>query len=158
MATAEQQAKSKAKPKGESKDKPESAEPPARPVDEIVSDIDQTRDRLVSNLEQLKAETTPDALKGKAEAKVRSVMQHEDGSVRMERVAMIAGAVVALLLVRKGLKARARKKELRALAQVVWVPVPRASVNPEIADLARNAKELAPLTSEYEPQLAVAGA
>ena len=158
MATAEQQAKSKAKPKGESTEESENAEAPARPVGEIVSDIDKTRERLVSNLEQLKAETSPDALKGKAEQKVRSVMQHEDGSVRMERVAMIAGAVIALVLVRKGFKARARKKELRALAQVVWVPVPRASVNPEIAGLARNAKELAPLTGEYEPQLALASA
>lgn len=147
MATAGQ----KAKPKDEQKK-------PPRAVGEIQSDIAQTRARLTGNLEQLKAETTPKALGEKAQNKAKSVVLNDDGSVRTERVAAIAGVVLGLLLLRKGIKSRARKRELRQLAEVVWVPVPRRAVNPELAMITRNAKELAPLTEEYAPALALASA
>ena len=153
MATAEQQAKPKAKDPA----KDEEQKPP-RPIGEIQQDIASTRDRLVNNLEQLRAETSPKALGEKASTAAKSVVMNEDGSVRVERVAMIAGAVVGLLLIRKGFKARAKRKQLEALAKVVWVPVPREAVNPELANRARNAKELAPLTEDYAPQLALASA
>ncbi len=149
MATAEQQAKTK--------DKDEEHKPP-RPIDEIQQDIASTRERLVTNIEQLKAETSPKALGEKASTTAKSVVLHKDGSVRVERVAMIAGAVVGLLLIRKGFKSRAKRKQLEALAKVVWVPVPREAVNPELAARARNAKELAPLTEDYAPQLALLSA
>ena len=149
MATAEQQAKPKAK---------DEEQKPPRPIGEIQQDIATTRDRLVNNLEQLKAETSPKALGEKASTAAKSVVMNDDGSVRVERVAMIAGAVVGLLLIRKGFKARAKRKQLAELAKVVWVPVPREAVNPELAARARNAKELAPLTEDYAPQLALASA
>jgi hypothetical protein len=153
VATAEQQAKPKAKDSA----KDEEQKPP-RPIGEIQQDIASTRERLVNNLEQLKAETSPKALGEKASTTAKSVVMNEDGSVRVERVAMIAGAVVGLLLIRKGFKTRAKRKQLEALAKVVWVPVPREAVNPELAARARNAKELAPLTEDYAPQLALASA
>jgi len=133
-------------------------QPPARPVGEIQSDIEQTRARLVGNLEQLKAEASPKALSGKAQAKAKSVFLNEDGSVKTERVAAVAGVVVGLLLVRRGVKARSRRKEIARLSQVVWVPVPRSAVNPEVAALARNARELAPLTETYAPALELTSA
>ena len=149
MATAEQQDKDKAK---------DEERTPPRPIGEIQQDIASTRERLVANIEQLKAETTPKALGEKASTTAKSVVLNDDGSVRVERVAMIAGAVVGLLLIRKGFKARAKRKQLEALAKVVWVPVPREAVNPELAARARNAKELAPLTADYAPQLALMSA
>ncbi len=142
MATAQEQAKSKDEEKK-----------PPRPVGEIQQDIASTRGRLVDNLDQLKAETSPKALGDKAATKAKAVVLNDDGSVRMERVVAIGAVVVGLLVIRKGFRTRARKKELRALAEVVWVPVPRRAVNPEIASLTRNAKELAPLTADYVPQL-----
>ena len=147
MATAEQQEK----PKDGEHDAP-------RAVGEIQQDIESTRARLVGNLEQLKQETSPQALKEKASTKAKSVVMKPDGSVRVERVAAIAGVVVGLLLLRRGIQARSRRKELQALSQVVWVPVPRRAVNPELVGVSRNAKELAPLTAEFAPQLELASA
>jgi hypothetical protein len=149
VATAEQQTKAKGK---------DEEKKPPRPIGEIQQDIDSTRERLVANIEQLKAEANPKALGEKATNSAKSVVMNEDGSVRVERVAMIAGAVVGLLLIRRGFKSRARRKQLEALAKVVWVPVPRGAVNPELAARARNAKELAPLTDDYAPQLALLSA
>lgn len=147
MATAQEQAKGK-----------DGEKAPPRPVGEIQQDIESTRERLVGNLEQLKAEANPKALGEKASTKAKSVVMNPDGSVRVERVAMIAGVVVGMLIIRRGFKARAKRKQLEALAQVVWVPVPRKAVSPELAERARNAKELAPLTAEYAPQLELARA
>ena len=129
--------------------------PAPRSMAEIQQDMAQTRERLVSNIEQLKAETSPKALQAKAVAKAKATFLNEDGSVRTERVAAVAGTVVALYLVRRGFKARARRRELRALAEVVWVPVPRQAVNAQIAPLARTAKELAPLTADAAPRIAI---
>jgi ElaB/YqjD/DUF883 family membrane-anchored ribosome-binding protein len=140
------------------KPKDEASQQPARPVGEIQSDIEETRARLMGNIEQLKAEASPKALGGKAQAKVKAVFVNEDGSVKTERVAAVAGVVVGLLLLRRGAKARSRRKELQRLSQVVWVPVPRSAVNPEIAGLARNARELAPLAESYSPALALTSA
>jgi hypothetical protein len=150
VATAQEQAKAKAKDDEEKK--------PPRPVGEIQQDMESTRARLVDNIEQLKAEANPKALGEKASTKAKSVVVNPDGSVRVERVAMIAGVVLGLIIVRRGFRARAKRKQLEALAQVVWVPVPRSAVNSELAQRARNAKELAPLTAEYAPQLELASA
>lgn len=141
---------------GVSSDERKQKEKPApRSMAEIEQDMAETRERLIGNIEQLKAETSPKALQAKAVAKVKQTFLYEDGSVRTERVVAVAGAVVSLYLVRRGFKARARRRELRALAEVVWVPVPRQAVNAQIAPLARNAKELAPLSAEAAPRLAI---
>lgn len=117
-----------------------------RTPEEIQAEIEETRARLVENLDQLKAETTPSALFDKAKIAVTGVfVDHSTGQVRTERVVAVAGGVVALLLVRRGLKARAHRKEIARLKEVVWVPVPRSSVNPEYAGMARTAKELGPV-------------
>lgn len=116
-----------------------------RSPEEIQADIEETRQRLADNLDQLKAETTPQALLDKAKRGVSGVfIDHATGELRKERVAAVVGGVVALILVRKGVKARARRRELARLKEVVWVPVPRSSVNPVYASMSRTAVELAP--------------
>lgn len=137
-------------------DKGEAKTPP-RSVEEIQRDLDRTRQRLVSNIATLKEETQPKALANKAGDKVQSVFRNPDGSVRTERVAAVAGVVVGLFLLSRGVKSHKKKKELQALAQVVWVPVPRRAVSAELIGVSRNAKELAPLVDEYQPALTVAG-
>jgi hypothetical protein len=120
--------------------------PPARSTAEIQSEIEETRQRLADNLSQLKAETTPKALFDKAKDSVTGVfVDHGTGEIRVERVAAVVAGVVGLIIIRKGFKARARKRELRRLAEVVWVPVPKSSVSSEFAPVARTAAELAPV-------------
>ena len=130
---------------------------PPRSTDEIQRDITDTRDRLVGTLDTLKEETRPQALAGRVQNSVKGVFMTEDGDVRVERVAAVVGVVVGLVLLRRGMKARARKRELRRLAEVVWVPVPRTAVSKEMASNARNAAELAPAAIDLEPRVAVVG-
>lgn len=116
-----------------------------RSAEELQAEIEETRERLAANLEQLKAETKPKVLLDKAKAGVTGVfVDHETGELRRERVAAVVGGVVALIVLRRGLKARAHRKELERLSMVVWVPVPKSSVNPEYAAMARSARELGP--------------
>lgn len=121
----------------------ESSKP--RSQEDIQAEIEETRQRLAENLEQLKAETKPSALMDKAKASVTGVFVDQGtGELRRERVAAVVGGVVALLLIRKGLKSRSHRKEIKRLSEVVWVPVPRSSINPEYAMVARSARELGP--------------
>ncbi len=116
-----------------------------RSIEDVQAEIDETRQRLTENLSQLKEETTPQALKAKARAAITGLfVDSQTGEVRRERVIAVASVAVGLILVRRGLKSRARKRELRRLAEVVWVPVPRTSVNPELVPVARSAAEINP--------------
>lgn len=123
----------------------ESQSKQTRSAEEIQADMEETRQRLADNLAQLKSETTPQALAQRAGNAAKGlVFDHETGEWRRERIIAIGGVVVGLLLVRRGLKRRAHRKHLQRLSEVVWVPVPRASVNPEYAYLARSATEVSP--------------
>ena len=117
----------------------------SRSTDDIMADIDDTRDRLVANLTQLREETQPKALAQRAKAAVIGVfVDQKTGELRTERVAIVAGSVVGLVVLRKGIRARAQKRQIKRLSEVVWVPVPKSSVSPEMAPLARSAIELGP--------------
>jgi len=119
--------------------------PERRSVEDIQADLEQTRQRLAANIAQLKEEIKPEALKAKAKAAVMSVaVDPQTGQVRVERVAMAAGVVVGLIVITKGLRSRAHKRHMRRLGEVVWVPVPRGSVRPELIPVSRDAAELAP--------------
>ena len=134
----------------------ESQNKTTRSTAEIQSEMDETRTRLTENITKLKAETSPEALKanakaeaqvliGKLKAKAIEVFVDPDtGEVRRERVAGVAAGVVGLIVIRQSLKAMARRRQLDYLRTVVWVPVPRAAVSPEVAGGARVAAELAP--------------
>lgn len=117
----------------------------SRTPEEIQADIEETRDRLARNIEQLKAETKPAALADKAKQTVTGVfVDHDSGAVRVERVAAVVAVVVGLIVIRRGLKARAHRKEIERLREVVWVPVPRHGLKAEYTSIAREAKELTP--------------
>ena len=134
----------------------ESEKKTTRSTAEIQSEMDETRARLSENLTKLKAETSPEALKANAKAEVQILLgklkvkaievfvDPETAEVRRERVVGVAAGVVGLIVIRRGLKARARRRQLDYLRSVVWVPVPRAAVSPEVAKVARVASELAP--------------
>lgn len=124
---------------------PESEKKQSRTPEEIQADIAETRDRLADNIAQLKAETKPAAIADKAKATVTGVfVDHSTGAVRVERVAAVVGVVVGLIVIRRGLKSRAHRKEIERLREVVWVPVPRHGLKPEYTSIAREAKELTP--------------
>lgn len=137
----------------------ESDEKPTRSTSEIQSEMNETRERLVENLTKLKAEANPAALMANAKAEVQVVavkvqakatavfVDTETGELRRERVAGVAAGVVGLIVLRRGLKVRARRRELEYLRSIVWVPVPRSAVSPEVAKVARIAAELAPGTA-----------
>jgi hypothetical protein len=125
--------------------KEESDNKASRSKGEIQSDMAQTRARLVENIEKLKAETTPKALFARVKGKAVEVFVNpETGEIRRERVAGVAVGVVGIIVVRRGLKSRAKRKHLEYLRTVVWVPVPKVAVSPEVAKVARIAAELAP--------------
>lgn len=125
--------------------KPDQKEQKPRSKAQIQSDMAETRERLVTNINRLKAETAPPVIKAKVKAKLTGVFIDLDtGELRKERVAAVAVTFIGLVAVRRGLKARGRRRELERLREVVWVPVPRAAVSPEIAKVARDAAELAP--------------
>jgi Protein of unknown function (DUF3618) len=126
-----------------------------RSIEDVQAEIDETRARLVDNLEALKAEANPKVLGDKAKTAVMSTFINPDtGELRRERVIAVASVAVGLLLLRRGMKARGRKRELRRLGEVVWVPVPRASVKSELIPVSRTAAELGPVA----PQFAIAAA
>ena len=134
----------------------ESQNKTTRSTAEIQSEMDETRTRLTENITKLKAETTPEALKANVKAEAQALadklkakaievfVDPDTGEVRRERVAGVAAGVVGLIVIRQGFKAMARRRELDYLRSVVWVPVPRAAVSPEVARSARVASELAP--------------
>lgn len=134
----------------------ESDKKTTRSTTQIQSEMNDARVSLVDNIAKLKAETTPEALRARAMAEARVLVDQakakavevfvdpETGVVRTERVAGVAVGVVGLIVVRRGLKARVKRRELERLRSVVWVPVPRAAVSPEVAKVARVAAELAP--------------
>jgi hypothetical protein len=112
---------------------------------QIQSDMAETRERLVTNINRLKTETAPPVIRAKVKAKVAGVfIDLQTGEVRIERVIAVAVGVLSLVAVRRGFKVRGRRRELGRLREVVWVPVPRSVVSPEVARVAREAAELAP--------------
>lgn len=114
-----------------------------RTPEEIQADIDQTRERLARNLDQLKTQTHPQVLIRQAKARLAGLMlDPQTGELRVERVVTVVGVVVGVVVVRKGIAARAHRKELRRLGEVVWVPVPRVGLSQEYLGIARDAKEL----------------
>jgi hypothetical protein len=81
------------------------AEPSAA---ELEAEIAAARSNLTSTIEQLKAETTPQALAHRGVNAVKGFFTDEYGGVRPERVAMVAGAVVTLVVLRRWRRSRRR--------------------------------------------------
>lgn len=118
------------------------AKAPQRSAAEIQADIEATRARLVATLDELKVQTAPPTLAAKAKAKVTGFFTDEYGGIRPERVAMVAGVVVGVLVLRKARVAAIHRRQRKQLAEVQWIPVPRGLVPPEMAGLARDTDRL----------------
>ena len=81
---------------------------PAPTAAELEAEIADARSNLASTIEQLRAETTPQALAHRGVDKVKGFFTDEYGGIRPERVAMVAGAVVAILALRTVRRRRRR--------------------------------------------------
>ena len=75
---------------------------------QLEAEIADARSNLASTIEQLRAETTPQALARRGVDKVKGFFTDEYGGIRPERVAIVAGAVVTLVALR-GLSRRRRR-------------------------------------------------
>lgn len=75
-------------------------------ADQLAAEIAQARDNLTSTIEQLKAETSPQALARRGVNTVKGFFTDEYGGVRPERVAMAAGVVVSLVVFRRWRRSR----------------------------------------------------
>ena len=73
---------------------------------QLEAEIAEARNSLASTIEQLKAETTPQALVHRGVAKVKGVFTDEYGGIRPERVAIAAGVVVTLVVFRRWRRSR----------------------------------------------------
>jgi len=81
-------------------------DPQAGSPSQLQAEIDEARDNLAANLAALREQTSPDALVRRGRAKVTGFFIDEYGGVRPERVAMVAGAVVALVVLRRWRRSR----------------------------------------------------
>jgi len=112
-----------------------------RTESQIRADIADARQRLAASIEQLAKETQPESIKNavtdRAKAfvdeKIQSVKTQfvDDNGVRVDRVAVIAGATAGVLatlltlrgLVRSGQKRKVRRTARKELAAIAGGPV-----------------------------------
>lgn len=77
------------------------AQPPARSVSEIEAEMDATRARLATTLDELKYATAPKNVIHRQAQKVKSFYVDDYGAVRIDHVAATVGVVVSVIVVRK---------------------------------------------------------
>lgn len=97
---------------------------PPRSKAQITADLDAARDRLSGNIEDLIDRVHPSRIKDRQVDKVKQLAQAEadnvksqvinpDGSPRLDRIALIGGAVVGFVtfvLIIRGITRRARRR------------------------------------------------
>jgi hypothetical protein len=71
---------------------------PARTPAEIEAEIARTRDRLVTNVDQLQQRLSPGALAAVAKEKAVGVFKRPDGSLDPVRTGVTAGVVLILVV------------------------------------------------------------
>lgn len=80
---------------------------PAQPsAAQLEAEISAARENLAATLDTLRAETTPQALGRRALGAVKGYFTDEYGGVRPERVAMVAGVVITLVVLRRWRRSR----------------------------------------------------
>ncbi len=93
---------------------PRVSEPQKKSAQPTVADLEaeivEARNGLTSSLEQLRAETRPEALAQRGKAAVIGFFTDEYGGVRPDRVAMVAGTLVTLVVLRRWRSARRRNR------------------------------------------------
>lgn len=77
---------------------------------QLEAEIADARSNLASTIEQLRVETTPKALAHRGVETVKGFFTDEYGGIRPERVAIVAGAVVTLVVLRRWRRSRRRHR------------------------------------------------
>jgi len=89
----------------------ETSQSPKQPTAaELEAEIAEARDGLSSTIEQLRAETRPEALAQRGMNAVKGFFTDEYGGVRPERVAMVAGTVLTLVALKRWRTVRRRNR------------------------------------------------
>jgi hypothetical protein len=89
----------KAKP---AKAKPEAANPPPEPTPEqIQADIDAAQRRLADQVDELSDRLAPQSLAEDAIGRVKEVFVEADGSPKVKPIAIVAGTLTSLVVLRK---------------------------------------------------------
>jgi len=88
----------KAKP-AKAKDAP--AAPPERTPEQIQSDIDAAQRRLADQVDELSDRLAPQSLAEDALGSVKRVFVEEDGSPKVKPIAIVAGTLTSLVVLRK---------------------------------------------------------
>jgi Protein of unknown function (DUF3618) len=78
-----------------------STEATARTPEQIQADIDAAQRRLADQVDELSDRLQPQALAEDAVGNVKKIFVEEDGSPKVKPIAIAAGAVTALLVLRK---------------------------------------------------------
>lgn len=81
---------------------------PAPSAAQLEAEIADARNNLTSTIEQLRAETTPQALAQRGVNAVKGFFTDEYGGIRPDRVAIVAGTVVTLVVLRRWRRSRRR--------------------------------------------------
>ena len=79
----------------------ESTSPADRTPDQIQSEIDQAQQRLADQVDQLSDRLQPQALVEDAVSGVKRVFLEEDGSPKAKPIAIVAGTITSLIVLRK---------------------------------------------------------
>lgn len=79
----------------------EAKEQPSRSPEEIQADIDAAQKRLADQVDELSDRLQPQVIAGEALDGVKRVFVEEDGSPKVKPIAIAAGTVTALLVLRK---------------------------------------------------------
>jgi hypothetical protein len=79
---------------------------PAPSAAQLEAEIAEARNNLASTIEQLKAETAPQALAHRGINAVKGFFTDEYGGIRPERVAIAAGTVITLVVLRRWRRSR----------------------------------------------------
>lgn len=74
---------------------------PERTPDQIQSEIDQAQQRLADQVDQLSDRLQPQALAEDAIGGVKRVFLEEDGSPKAKPIAIVAGTITSLIVLRK---------------------------------------------------------
>ena len=83
------------------KSDPTKAVPEVRSAAQIQADIDAAQVRLASRVDELSDRLNPQHLAEEAVGGVKRLFVHEDGSPKGKPIALVAGGVTALLVLRK---------------------------------------------------------
>ncbi len=77
--------------------------PPSEPKPSLVdlqAEVTAAREELVASITELKSQTQPKALAGRAGDNVKGFFTDEYGGVRPDRVAIVGAVVVGLIVIR----------------------------------------------------------